>query len=201
MARAYGTDRVCAINDVPSCDHVGSFLQLMVTGSRAACAGALSRGAPLFVFPHIYNSCTGIHYFLGPGRSLQIGHVEWRLGREMNPDDVTLVHATVVDNPAKVGKLRFVQWTVRITSQQYVAAYNKKGKLVAGDPSKPLSVEDYWVFERPVIRSWFIPKSAPQDATWRLVGRLSFPPLAAGSGSGSGSGAPAGAATATASKA
>ena len=36
-------------------------------------------------------------------------------------------------------------------------------------------VVDYWVFERPVFKSWFIPKPGPRGATWRLVARLTQP--------------------------
>lgn len=77
-------------------------------------------------------------------------------------------------------------------------------RLVAGDPSKivkvgggwrlckwvfavliPVStatispctqqVVDYWVFERPVLKSWFVPKPGPKRADWRLVARLQQP--------------------------
>ncbi|BBN04008.1 large subunit ribosomal protein L45 [Marchantia polymorpha subsp. ruderalis] len=58
----------------------------------------------------------------------------------------------------------FVQLTVRITSKQKFAAYDKRGKLVAGDPDKELLVEDIWVFEKPLLLS---------EAKWRLCARLS----------------------------
>ncbi|CAM6082832.1 unnamed protein product [Calypogeia fissa] len=57
----------------------------------------------------------------------------------------------------------FVQLTLRILSKQKFAAYDKNGKLVAGDPDKELLVEDYWVFEKPLLLT---------EAKWRLCGRL-----------------------------
>ncbi|CAM6105102.1 unnamed protein product [Calypogeia fissa] len=57
----------------------------------------------------------------------------------------------------------FVQLTLRILSKQRFAAYEKNGKLVAGDPDKELLVEDYWVFEKPLLLT---------EAKWRLCGRL-----------------------------
>lgn len=57
-----------------------------------------------------------------------------------------------------------MQLTLRILSKQKFAAYDKRGKLVAGDPDKELLVEDYWVFEKPLLKT---------EAKWRLCGRLS----------------------------
>lgn len=57
----------------------------------------------------------------------------------------------------------FVQLTLRILSKQKFAAYDKNGKLVAGDPDKELLVEDFWVFEKPLLLV---------EAKWRLCGRL-----------------------------
>ncbi|KAL2636137.1 hypothetical protein R1flu_007616 [Riccia fluitans] len=58
----------------------------------------------------------------------------------------------------------FVQLTVRINSKQKFAAYDKRGKLAAGDPEKELLVEDIWVFEKPLLLT---------EAKWRLCARLS----------------------------
>lgn len=58
----------------------------------------------------------------------------------------------------------FAQLTLRIISNQKFAAYDKQGKLVAGDPEKELKVEDIWVFERQI--------SHP-ELRWKLCGRLS----------------------------
>lgn len=57
----------------------------------------------------------------------------------------------------------FAQITLRIISNQKFAAYDKQGKVIAGDPEKELTVEDIWVFERQL--------SHP-ELRWRLCGRL-----------------------------
>ncbi len=44
----------------------------------------------------------------------------------------------------------------------------------AGDPHRAIDVEDYWVFERPILKAWIVPRPGPQDAAWRLVERLSY---------------------------
>ncbi|GFR46694.1 hypothetical protein Agub_g8313 [Astrephomene gubernaculifera] len=103
------------------------------------------------------------------GRSTR---VEWRLVGEPDPKDITFVHGAVVGNPMKQGRLSFVQWTARIPSKQVVAVYDARGRLLAGDPNKELDVVDYWVFERPILKAWVIPRPGPQGATWRLVDRL-----------------------------
>jgi hypothetical protein len=58
----------------------------------------------------------------------------------------------------------FAQLTLRIISNQKFAAYDKHGKLVAGDLEKELTVEDIWVFEKHLTQP---------EAKWRLCGRLS----------------------------
>lgn len=45
-------------------------------------------------------------------------------------------------------KSAFVQLTTRISTRQSFVAYDKKGKIVAGDPSAVFPVTDLWVFER-----------------------------------------------------
>ncbi|KAG2452942.1 hypothetical protein HYH02_002279 [Chlamydomonas schloesseri] len=98
--------------------------------------------------------------------------VTWRLVREPKPSDIELVHGTIVKNPLKQGKLHFAQWTARIPSRQVVAVYDNRGKLLAGDPDKELDVVDHWVFERPILKAWIMPRPGPSGAEWRLVERL-----------------------------
>lgn len=57
----------------------------------------------------------------------------------------------------------FVQVTLLIRGTQKWAAYNKKGKLVAGDPEKELLVEDIWVLERHLQHP---------EHNWRLCSRI-----------------------------
>lgn len=65
----------------------------------------------------------------------------------------------------------FAQLTVRIPSQQRFAAYDRQGRLVAGDPERAIEVEDFWVFEHSL-------KKSPANR-WRLAGRLAIQPAAA----------------------
>lgn len=58
----------------------------------------------------------------------------------------------------------FVQLTLSIQCSQKFAAYDKQGKLVAGDPDKQILVEDFWVFETVLGR---------RDKGWRLCARIS----------------------------
>lgn len=60
-----------------------------------------------------------------------------------------------------------------------MAAYGRNKHLLAGDPDRVVPVEDYWVFERPIIKSLIIPKEGPQGARWRVIDRLTFPAVAA----------------------
>lgn len=59
---------------------------------------------------------------------------------------------------------------------RYIEPLAHKGSSppLAGDPHKAIDVEDYWVFERPILKAWIVPRPGPQDATWRLVERLSY---------------------------
>lgn len=57
----------------------------------------------------------------------------------------------------------FVQITLIFRSTQKWAAYNRKGKLVAGDPGKELLVEDIWVLERHLLHP---------EHSWRVCARL-----------------------------
>ena len=60
----------------------------------------------------------------------------------------------------------FAQLTTRFRGKQRFAAYDARGRLVAGDPDEILDVEDFWVFEHGLK----IP-----NARWRLAGRLHMP--------------------------
>mmetsp|Transcript_6206 Transcript_6206/g.13533 ORF Transcript_6206/g.13533 Transcript_6206/m.13533 type:complete len:322 (-) Transcript_6206:644-1609(-) len=109
--------------------------------------------------------------------------VEWKLVKEPSLSDVELVNgymAKAVENAEVPIKLRFVQWTVAITSEQSFAVYEKVPKsgarrLVAGDPNQVLKVVDHWVLERPIFKAWVIPRTGPQGAAWRLLARLAVP--------------------------
>lgn len=58
-----------------------------------------------------------------------------------------------------------IQLTLMIISNQKFGAFDQDGKLVAGDPSKQILVEDIWVFE---INLGTVQKN------WRLCGRITI---------------------------
>eukprot|EP00967_Tisochrysis_lutea_P104617 scaffold158909_cov21-Tisochrysis_lutea.AAC.1 len=39
-------------------------------------------------------------------------------------------------------------------------------------PSRVHTFEDYWVFERPLYKSWVFRKAGPWGANWRLLAQL-----------------------------
>ncbi|GAX80568.1 hypothetical protein CEUSTIGMA_g8005.t1 [Chlamydomonas eustigma] len=111
--------------------------------------------------------------------------VEWKMIKEPGVEDLKLVNAYMMKPATNLQagsvKLNFVQWTVEINSEQCFAVYEKKQgkgggqKLIAGDPQMVIKVVDHWVFERPILKSWFIPRPGPRGAEWRLVARLIQP--------------------------
>jgi len=58
----------------------------------------------------------------------------------------------------------FAQLTVRLRSRQTFAAYDARGKLLAGDPTAGFSVTDLWVFEMSLRKGI--------ANRWRLAARL-----------------------------
>ena len=91
--------------------------------------------------------------------------IDWNLiGFDENTP--TVLQGRMVAPNASDRSVAFVQFTVRFNSRQTYAAYDKRGRVVAGDPDQVLSVEDVWVFERGL--------KVP-NARWRLAARLSVP--------------------------
>lgn len=91
--------------------------------------------------------------------------IDWKLlaFEEGTPD--TLQGRLVQADPSN-SSVGFAQMTVRFKSKQTYAAYDARGRLVAGDPEEVLNVEDIWVFEHGLK----LPNSR-----WRLAARLSLP--------------------------
>ncbi len=58
----------------------------------------------------------------------------------------------------------FAQLTVRLNSRQSFAAYDAKGRLLAGSPADTFPVTDLWVFEISLRRGI--------ANRWRLAARL-----------------------------
>ncbi|PRW59403.1 39S ribosomal mitochondrial [Chlorella sorokiniana] len=97
-------------------------------------------------------------------------HVQWDLVKEPSVDDLLTVHGRLIMIDPKDDTSGFAQITMRIPSQQRFAAYDRQGKLVAGNPEQAIDVEDFWVFEHAL-------KKSPANR-WRLAGRLSILPSA-----------------------
>lgn len=91
--------------------------------------------------------------------------IEWTLKKKPDLYEMELVQARVIAADPKDDRSAFVQLTVKIPSTQTFAAYDDKGKLVAGNPDEQISVVDHWVFEVPL---------ASDTLKWRVAGRLSI---------------------------
>ena len=98
--------------------------------------------------------------------------VDWRLVA-FDAGTPTVLQGRMVAPNAKDRSVEFAQFTVRFESRQTYAAYDRKGKLVSGDPSEEVAVSDVWVFERGV-------GNAVPNPRWRLAARLSVPNLSEG---------------------
>lgn len=95
-------------------------------------------------------------------RELAWARVHWELVGPLK--SIRTLQGRLIGIDQKNMDTAFAQLTLRIVSTQRFAAYDKQGKLVAGDPEKELTVEDIWVFERQI--------SHP-ELRWKLCGRLS----------------------------
>ncbi|MEW5296754.1 MAG: hypothetical protein WDW36_000012 [Sanguina aurantia] len=103
--------------------------------------------------------------------------VDWKLAKELTAKDVTVVNGRIIPCiMSQHSKLCFVQFTVKIESQQVFAAYadQAKTKLLAGHPEQVFAVEEYWVMERPFFKG-LLKRSGPEGAHWRVMARLTLP--------------------------
>lgn len=88
------------------------------------------------------------------------GRIVWEV-RDLDKP-ATLQGRMIFPNPNDT-QMAFAQITVGFKSYQRYAAYDGKGRLVAGDPDKYVPVEDVWVLEH----AFKLP-----NARWRLAARL-----------------------------
>ncbi|KAH6559421.1 hypothetical protein KP509_1Z008900 [Ceratopteris richardii] len=88
--------------------------------------------------------------------------VEWKL---TSPVRINTLQARIAAVDPKDLEKAFIQVTVMIKSKQSFGAYDRAGKLVAGDPEKQIDVEDIWVFET------FL---ATSNKKFRLCGRITL---------------------------
>ena len=61
-------------------------------------------------------------------------------------DETSIVQGRMVSPNPQDRTQAFIQLTVHFKSRQTYAAYDRKGRVVAGDPKEELAVDDYWVF-------------------------------------------------------
>lgn len=91
--------------------------------------------------------------------------IDWTLkGFEAGTPDT--LQGRVVQASPNDSSVGFAQITVRFKSKQTYAVYDKRGRLIVGDPDEVLDVEDIWVFEHGMK----LPNSR-----WRLAARMSLP--------------------------
>lgn len=93
--------------------------------------------------------------------------VEWKMTEVPPIKQLKVVHGRLIAISPKDDSTGFVQLTVRIPSKQQFAAYDRKGRLVAGGIDQEIAVEDFWVFEHPLRQQ--------TSNRWRLAGRLQIP--------------------------
>ena len=91
--------------------------------------------------------------------------VQWGLAEEPRLSDVELLQARLLALDPNNAKTHFAQLTVRIKTKHTFAAYDRKGRLVKGDPEASVGVEDTWVVERALVNP---------DGRWVLAARLTI---------------------------
>ena len=94
--------------------------------------------------------------------------IKWELVEVL---ECAVVHARLVAPNPKDTANAWAQLTVALKSTQRFSAYDALGKRVSGDPEQLLQVQDYWVFERPIIAG--MPEGLKK---WRCAARLSIAP-------------------------
>ena len=90
--------------------------------------------------------------------------IDWALQGPIQK--IELVQGRVIQVAEEV---LFAQLTCKISSKQSLAAYDSKGKIVAGDPKEVLDVTEHWVFERGLGKK--LPTNG-QGIKWRVAARL-----------------------------
>lgn len=99
--------------------------------------------------------------------------VEWSLLQPPTLGEIEVVHGRLIAIDPKDDSTGFAQLTVRFKSAQAFAAFDRRGRLVAGAPEQGVQVDDCWVFERAL--------KAQVASRWRVAGRLSLPGQEGGS--------------------
>ena len=93
--------------------------------------------------------------------------VHWELVKKPTLKEIEVVQGRLISIDPKDDNTGFAQLTARLKTRQKFAAYDSRGKLVAGSLDDDIAVDDFWVFERPLKQ---------QTANrWRVAGRLRVP--------------------------
>ena len=93
--------------------------------------------------------------------------VEWDLAQRPDHQAIELVQGRLMQGDSSNDAIAFAQLTCKIRSVQTFAAYDRAGKLVAGDARDAVDVTDHWVFERLLNDA---------GGKWLLAARLAIPP-------------------------
>eukprot|EP00200_Dunaliella_tertiolecta_P006249 CAMPEP_0202351308 /NCGR_PEP_ID=MMETSP1126-20121109/8010_1 /ASSEMBLY_ACC=CAM_ASM_000457 /TAXON_ID=3047 /ORGANISM="Dunaliella tertiolecta, Strain CCMP1320" /LENGTH=341 /DNA_ID=CAMNT_0048943409 /DNA_START=133 /DNA_END=1161 /DNA_ORIENTATION=+ len=113
---------------------------------------------------HRGSAAKGRHRTKGGTEARRSGQPEWQLVDITSAEIVDAADACPVpeDLLKQVAtQLHCAQLTVRFVTQQH----NSKDHKVH-------TFEDYWVFERPLYKSWVFRKAGPWGANWRLLAQL-----------------------------
>ena len=80
-------------------------------------------------------------------------------------DSCRVVQARLAVPAGADTRVNFAQLTVEFVSQQRFAAFDARGRLLAGDAARAVSVVEHWVFERSMVAEM-------HNKAWRTAGRL-----------------------------
>ncbi|KAF5838873.1 hypothetical protein DUNSADRAFT_2042 [Dunaliella salina] len=107
------------------------------------------------------------------------GHPQWQLVEITSAEIVDAADACPVPEDLLkqiATQLHCAQLTVRFVTQQRLQEEGYKTQQRSKD-SKVHTFEDYWVFERPLYKSWLFRKAGPWGANWRLLAQLDVPEM------------------------
>ncbi|CAO3697235.1 unnamed protein product [Umbelopsis ramanniana] len=87
---------------------------------------------------------------------------DWQYHGEVEPPKIVCVRCMGTSGFSKTG-FSVGQVTVRMHTKQSMAVYDKKNRLIAGDPHKVQNVREYVVFQRAL--------TDPEDV-WKIYGKV-----------------------------
>lgn len=90
---------------------------------------------------------------------------EWKYHGDVEQPKIVCVRCVGTTGVSKHG-FAVGQVTVRMFTKQSMAVYDKKNKLIGGDPNKIHNILEYVVFQKTI--------SDPEDI-WRIYGKIAAP--------------------------